>query len=225
MVKTQNHCIRCGECCIRSSPTLHVGDLHLIAEGAIARQDLYTIRNGELVWDNIMGALIVTREEMIKIREKEEGSCLYYNDADKACEIYEKRPAQCSAMACWDSERFMKVFREPKLTRKDIIKDPVLAALMGTHETKCGYAAMERHVRHIELEGDKAVAAIIQILRFDNRLRPYLSQNLNVDPKEMDFIFGRSMIDTVVMFGLKVERESDGSFYLTALPRKTGSKI
>jgi hypothetical protein len=84
---------------------------------------------------------------------------------------------------------------------------------------------MDRHVRHIGLEGDKAVAPIIQILRFDNRLRPYLSQKLDVDPKEMDFIFGRSMIDTVVMFGLKVERKSDGSFYLTTLPRKTGSKI
>ena len=225
MVKAQSHCIRCGECCIRSSPTLQEEDLHLIAEGAIARQDLYTIRKGELVWDNVMEALIVTREEMIKIREKEGGSCLYYNDADKACEIYEKRPAQCSAMACWDSTRFMKVFRAPKLARKDIIKDPVLAALMGAHESKCGYAAMERHVRHIELEGDKAVAEIIQILRFDNRLRPYLSQKLNVDPKEMDFIVGRPMTDTIVMFGLKVERESDGSFYLTALPRKSGGEL
>jgi Fe-S-cluster containining protein len=223
-MNTQTHCIRCGECCIQSSPTLQAKDLHFVEEGAIARQDLYTIRRGELVWDNVIEALVVTREEMIKIREKEEGGCIYYDAADKACKIYEERPAQCSAMACWEPARFMKVYREPKLARKDTIKDPILADLIETHESRCSYEAMEWHVKRIEMEGDKAVEAIIEILRFDNRVRPYISQKLNLDLKEMDFIFGRAMIDTVVMFGLKVEKTPDGSFYLTTLHGKTGTK-
>jgi hypothetical protein len=32
------------------------------------------------------------------------------------------------------------------------------------------------------------------------------------------------MTDTIVMFGLKVEKKPDGSFYLTTLPKKTGGK-
>jgi len=201
-----------------------VQDLYLIDEGAIARQNLYTIRKGEVAWDNVIEALIVTREEMIKIREREQGGCIYYNAADKACEIYEKRPAQCSAMACWDPERFMNVYKEPKLTRQDAIKNPVIAGLVRAHEGKCSYEAAERHVKQVEMEGDKAIEALIQILRFDDRLRPYISQKLDLDLKEMNFIFGRSMTDTIVMFGLTVEKKPDGSFYLTTLPQKTGGK-
>ena len=224
MVKTQTHCVRCGKCCIQSSPTLQAQDLHFLEGGAIARQTLYTIRRGELVWDNVLETPVVTREEMIKIRETGEGICIYYDAADKACKIYEKRPAQCSAMACWETALFLKVYRGPKLARKDTIKEPVLAGLVETHESRCSYKTMEGHVKRIEVEGDKAVEAIIDILRFDNQLRPYISQKLNLDLKEMDFFFGRPMIDTVVMFGLKVEKRQDGSFYLTKLPERTGNK-
>ena len=220
MVKARTHCIRCGECCTRSSPTLQRQDLHLIQEGSIAKQHLYSIRKGELVWDNVIEALVVTREEMIKIREKEDRSCFYYDQADKTCRIHEKRPAQCSAMACWDPERFMMVYKEPKLTRHDVIKNPALAGLVRAHESKCGYEAMEEHVKRIEMEGERAVEAIIRMLRFDHRLRPHLSQELDLDLKEMDFIFGRPMTDTIVMFGLKVEERTGGIFYLTTLPKR-----
>jgi len=199
-------------------------DLRLIEEGTIARQDLYSIRKGEMVWDNVIEALIITREEMIKIRERQGGGCIFYDAADRACKIHEKRPAQCAAMECWDPGRFMKVYKEPKITRKDVIKNPTLTGLIRAHESKCGYEAMQGHVKRIETEGDKAVEAIIQMLRFDNHLRPYLSQKLDLDLKEIDLIFGRPMTDTIVMFGLHVERRPDGVFYLTTLPKKTGSK-
>jgi hypothetical protein len=127
-------------------------------------------------------------------------------------------------MACWEPARFMEVYRQPKLARKDTIRDPVLARLIEMHEGRCSYEVMERHVKRIEMEGNKAVEAIIEILRFDDRLRPYISQKLNLDLKEMDFILGRPMIDTIVMFGLKVEKTPDGGFYLTTLPEKTGTK-
>jgi hypothetical protein len=127
-------------------------------------------------------------------------------------------------MACWDPARFMKVYQETKLTRMDAIKNPVIAGLVRAHESKCSYEAAEGHVKRVEMEGDKAVEAIIQILRFDDRLRPYLSQKLDLDLKEMDFILGRPMTDTIVMFGLKVEKRPDGNFYLTTLPKKAEGK-
>jgi hypothetical protein len=192
----------------------------MVEEGTIARRNLYTIRKGEMVRDNVIEALVVAREEMIKIREQQERGCIYYDAAPKACTIYEERPAQCSAMACWEPARFMKVYQGPKLARRDAIKDPVLVGIIEAHESRCSYKAMEGHVRRIESEGDRAVECIIEILRFDHSLRPYISQKLGLDPKEMDFIFGRPMIDTIVMFGLKVEKKPDGCFYLTTLPGK-----
>lgn len=224
MVKTRTYCIRCGECCIQSSPTLQAEDLPLVKEGTVPRQNLYAIRKGELVWDNVAEALLVAREEMVKIREREGGSCLYYDHDQRGCRIYGARPAQCSAMACWDPGRFMEVYKKPKLAREDVLENPVLVGLVRAHESKCSYDTMGKHVKRIEKAGDEAVEAIIQMLRFDHSLRPHISRKLGLDPKEMDFLFGRPMIDTVRMFGLKVERTPDGGFYLTALPPRSDGK-
>ena len=63
--------------------------------------------------------------------------------------------------------------------------------------------------------GAKAVEDLIALLRFDHELRPFVSEKMGMDFNEMDLIFGRPLTETVTMFGLKVVREPDGSFYLT----------
>jgi hypothetical protein len=40
-------------------------------------------------------------------------------------------------------------------------------------------------------------------------------KKLGIDLKETDFLFGRPLVATVSMYGLKVERQADGSFFLT----------
>jgi Fe-S-cluster containining protein len=213
----RTHCIRCGECCIRSSPTLQAEDLSLVEAGVIAVKDLYTIRRGELVWDNVIEALTIAQEEILKVKEKKGGGCIFYDGTAKACTIYEKRPAQCSAMACWDTAEFMRVYKEAKLAREDVIRDRVLLGLIEAHETRCSYEELQDHVKAIEEEGEKAVEKIIELLRFDFQMRPFLVQKLRLNPEEMDFLFGRPLVETIVMFGLKVIREPDGSFYLTRI--------
>ncbi len=213
----RTHCIRCGECCLRSSPTLQMEDMHLIRDGLIQRCDLYTIRIGELVRDNISDQLRISEKELIKIKEKDVGKgCIHYDENSKACRIYDHRPAQCAALFCWDEAEFMRVYKGPKLTRKEIIDDNILLGLMDQHEKKCSYQAVERLVRQIEAEGEKAVEGIITLLRFDLQLRPFVSEKMEIDPKEMDFVFGRPLTETITMYGLQVKREPDGSFFLTA---------
>ena len=73
----RTHCIRCGECCLSSSPTLHEKDLALVVGGSIRLEHLYTIRRGELVRDNVQGRLVPADQEMIKVREKK-GSCVFF---------------------------------------------------------------------------------------------------------------------------------------------------
>ena len=59
--------------------------------------------------------------------------------------------------------------------------------------------------------------SVIELLKFDYHLRPFISKKRGIDPLEMDFFFGRPLIDTITMFGLKVVREENGSFFLTLL--------
>ncbi|MBN2126593.1 MAG: YkgJ family cysteine cluster protein [Deltaproteobacteria bacterium] len=216
-MSSRSRCIRCGECCIRSSPTLQEEDLPLLREGPLERRHLYTIRRGELVRDPIRDALTVTGREMIKVREGrgETGGCLFYDHGERACRIYDRRPAQCAALRCWDPREFMEVWGRPKAERRDIVEDGVLLGLMEEHEVRCSYAALENRVREIPSRGAEAVDGILDLLRYDYRMRPFLAGRLGIDPAEMDFLFGRPLIETVAMFGLQVIRREDGSFFLT----------
>ncbi len=219
MERVRDHCIRCGECCLKASPTLQVEDLHLVKKDLIGKKSLYTIRMGELVRDNVREDLVVTKRELIKIREREEGKrgCIFYDDLGKACTIYENRPAQCSALKCWDPRDFVMLYRGPKLKRQDVVKDKVLSGLMAEHGRRCRYAVLEKHVKRIEVDGEEAIEKILDMLKFDFQLRPFISDKLGLNPAEMDFYFGRPLTETIAMYGLQVIREPDGSFLLTPL--------
>ena len=216
MKRPRDHCIRCGECCLRSSPSLQITDVPLVNESVIERSDLYSVRVGELVQDNIRDELKVTDTELIKVREKTSGGgCIFYDDAEKACTIYGDRPAQCRALTCWDESEFMRVHAEPKAGRKEIIHDRTLLRLIDEHEKRCAYAQLERYVKKIERDGEAAVEKILQALKFDHDIRLLIPEKLGVDSDEMDLILGRPLAETIIMFGLKVVCEPDGSFLLT----------
>jgi len=216
--KLRDHCIRCGECCLASSPTLQMADVSLVYDGLIEKGNIYTIRVGELVRDNVKGEMKVTDKEILKMREKENGKgCIYYDEDENACTIYEYRPIQCRALACWDGSEFMSVYARPKLSRRDVINDRSLLRLMAEHDKKCSYSELEKYVGQIEKEGEKAVKSILGLLKFDHKIRLLISQRLGLDPAEMDFLLGRPFTQTITMFGLTVTLEPDGSFFLTVL--------
>ena len=195
-------------------------DLDLVKRGVIIRKNLYTIRKGELVYDNIHEGLTVVPGELIKVREQaraEKGGCVYYDAAGCACAIYEQRPAQCIAMKCWDDKDFLRVYESPKPARVDIVHDNILLQLIEEHDTKCSYAVIERYVRQIDFVGEKILEKILELLRFDYHLRPFMSEKLGIDPDETDLLFGRPLMLTIRMFGLQVTREPDGTFLLTTL--------
>jgi Fe-S-cluster containining protein len=213
----RTHCIRCGECCLRSSPTLQAEDLHLIAEGVLEKKNLVTLRKGELVTDIVKNAVEPSVDEAIKVREKQgtERGCLFYEEASKTCAIYAAKPLQCTALKCWDNREILEVLGRPKLRRRDVIPDGVLFGLMKAHENKCSYTIVEDHVRRISTEGTMAVEGLLDLLKFDFHLRPFVSQKLNLPLDETDFFFGRPLAETIRSFGLQVIKEQDGSFFLT----------
>lgn len=170
-----------------------------------------------MVRDNIHRTIAITAHEMIKVKEKagDHGGCPFYDGHAKACQIYHQRPLQCVALKCWDTEDFMKAYAGSKLVRDDLIKDDILRGFVEVHEKRCSYGLLESHVRGIEKEGESAVNRIMEVLKFDFHLRPFVSRRVGISDQEMDFIFGRPMINTITMFGLKVIQESDGTFFLT----------
>lgn len=211
-------CSRCGDCCRAASPTLQVQDAVLVLEGVIPQSDLFTIRKGEWVRDNVQARLRKTRTEMLKIREKAQGGCIYYEEERSACRIYARRPAQCAALTCWDTAAFMAAYREPKAGRHHVVKEPALRHLIGEHERRCGYAAVEAAVGRIAREGRTAVEMVLEQLRFDTELRRLAVRKLPLPEDTLDFLFGRPLEETITAYGLRVIRNSDGSRLLTVGP-------
>jgi len=56
----RTHCIRCGECCLATGPSLQKSDLPLFFNHVLDGTHLYTIRKDELVRDNINDELKFT---------------------------------------------------------------------------------------------------------------------------------------------------------------------
>jgi Fe-S-cluster containining protein len=197
-------------------------DLSLLEGGRIDRGSLFTLRNREVAWDNIRGRLVAVDGERVKIREREGGGCIFYDESGRACTIYAHRPAQCAALNCWDPAEFEEVYRRPRLTRADIVSQGALLGLIEEHERRCGHDTLEQHVRGIAAKGDEALQAVLEMLRFDFHLRPLAREKLGIPPQEMDFLFGRPLVRTISRFGLEVIREPGGTFLLTTLPRGEG---
>ena len=214
MERTQ--CVRCGECCLAAGPTLQKTDSALFFDNTVQRTHLYTIRKGELVSDNIHDALKFSDQELIKLRERETGKgCILYDGAKKACTIYDERPSQCRAFACWDDGEFNAVFSQAKANREDIIRDPNLLRLITAHEKTCDYQVISDYVKQIRQEGDAAIMEVLKILQYDQKIRLLTKGKLGIDTLEMDLLYGRPLTKTIFMFGLKVMPEADGSFLLT----------
>ena len=181
-----------------------------------------TLRKGEFVTDPVNGAVGPAAHEGIKIKEKKgtERGCIFYDGTAKACTIYDDRPFQCVALKCWDTTEILEVLARPKLKRHDLLGEGVLFELIAKHEERCSYAVLEDLVRRIAAEGDKAVNGIIDLLKFDYYLRPFVSEKLNISVDETDFLFGRPLVDTITAYGLRVRLEPDGSFFLTKVSEK-----
>ena len=85
---------------MKGGPTLHEEDAVLFSNGVLNKADVYTLRIGEVA-RNIDDTLMVIQQEMIKIKgQGESWSCLFYDDDENACKIYDHRPAECRALQC-----------------------------------------------------------------------------------------------------------------------------
>lgn len=215
----RTHCIRCGTCCLKGGPTLHLEDRDLLAKGIIKRADLYTIREGETVFDNIRGNASALAGEIIKIKGQGKGySCIFYDEGQKGCRIYANRPVECCVLKCWDTKDIKAVSGKNRLARKDLIPpDNPVAQLIAAHEQRCSYLAIEKLIERIGgPDANEALDKIIEQLQFDHHLRSVVVERSPLANEEMDFLFGRPLATTIKMFGLQV-RQKDKGFLLTPI--------
>ena len=211
------YCVRCGECCLHGSPSLHLEDAALVIEGILSPQDLYTLRKGERAKLYAEGKLGMVRHEAIKIKEKEEnGQCIFYLEKGRECAIYQPRPLQCQLQQCWDPESLKELYNKEKLSRRYLLKeDEAKLKLISVHDERCKPEELDALFSSIDQGGDEtALDRILEILRYDTTFRALLTEKGAFRVEELDFFFGRSMQEIVRAYGMRVDRHEDGTYHL-----------
>jgi len=211
------YCVRCGECCRRGSPSLHLEDLGLWSQGLLSPRDLVTLRKGELVHLNIEGRVGPLSEELVKIKpHPETGHCRFYRDQDCSCSIYEHRPLQCRVQACWAPGSLEELWRTPKLARRDLVRDDEkMLELMQAHDGRCAPDKLDAACRQWHESGRQdAMDRILDQLRYDTALRALVVGRLAIAEEELEFFFGRSLLQLVRAYGLRVDQDGDGTYRL-----------
>ncbi|KJR43518.1 Uncharacterized protein MCHI_000580 [Candidatus Magnetoovum chiemensis] len=214
--QAQVECNKCGECCVKGSPTLHISDAQLLKEGTLTYNDIFTIRIGELVYNNIEDEFITIDYEVIKVKEKPNSrTCIFLDENSKICTIYDKKPMQCSAFECWNPQRFMDMYSQEKLTREHLlINNKTLMDIVNTHDERCSYDKLTRIVLQIR-EGKDLVNDVFEIINYDKRIRDIIAEKLGVPVDYIPVLFGRPVVDTIIMYGYKAEEDKDGNLNLT----------
>jgi Fe-S-cluster containining protein len=206
-------CVQCGECCRKGSPTLHLEDLDLLQQGKIPWNQLITLRAGEPAYSPFDEKPFLVLTEYIKLREKRGSqTCIFLDDRTSLCSIYRDRPLQCRAQACWDAKPAKQLSSLPYLSRNDIFGEvELLRNIIAEHDLRCSFEKLSEAFSNLTGSDESTVARILEQLAFEDHYRNFFKEQLNIPEDTLDLVFGRSFIELVPLFGLRVVTEPDGS--------------
>jgi Fe-S-cluster containining protein len=167
-------CRRCGICCKKGGPSFHSEDKFLIEEGFILSKYLYTIRIGERVYDNVKGRLLPTDSEIIKIRGKNgTWTCVFFDERENRCDIYENRPTECRVLKCWDTREIEKIYCKNRLTRKELLSEVKgLWELIEDHESRCSHLMLNQLLKEADIRKEE----IRLMLAYDKEIHKALKK-------------------------------------------------
>lgn len=221
-----HQCRQCGTCCRKGGPALHRQDAPLLTSGVLQLQDLCTLRSGELVRDASNDAVVPLPEEIVKIAapfgsRPDDWTCRFLTE-DSRCFIHETAPAECRALFCDDPKALIEMHGQDRLDRRSILellKAPAwLADSVEAHESRCNYAALIELASHLEKQ-EAARRALVEVVEYDRAFRDIMMEKGRVRPEMLDFLFGRPLMNTVIMFGIDARANADGSITLVQTTR------
>jgi hypothetical protein len=114
-------------------------------------------------------------------------------------------------LRCWDTREIEKIYSKNRLTRKDLISNVEgLWDLIEDHQKRCSYEKLTLFINSFKKhKNDKALKGILDIIKYDVKIRELVVQKGGLDPEMTDFIFGRPITETIRMYGFKLKKQGD----------------
>jgi len=198
-------CRRCGQCCLKGGPALHLEDLPLIVAGVLKRAHLVTLRVGEPVHENVAGKVAELDSEIVKIAGSGVGfACRFHDREGKACLIHENRPSECRALFCEDTSGIEALYARDRLTRADIMDTGGgLWELVAFHDQAFPAAMAAALARQASDGRRRALETLGELVEAEQSFRRAFLERTGATPEELDFYFGRSLARICAPFGVK----------------------
>ncbi len=218
VTETQVQCNRCGVCCRKGGPAFHLADKELLEKGLIQTANVYTIRKGEPIYDNVKDTTTTAETDIIKIKGSENSwACFYLNSEDNSCQVYETRPLECRSLKCWDTRDIENVYRVDRLERRDLVSGVEgLWQFIEDHQQDCSYQKISQLLESGQgkLEGE-AKETVLEMIKYDLAVRPMIIKQGQLDPNLIDFLLGRPLIETIGLFGLDIQKKGNSYIFKT----------
>lgn len=212
IMKTE--CEKCGTCCERGGPALHVQDRDLLAAGSFGFADVVTIRKGEMVVQLDTGKPETTEVELIKFKGRDGQWCCRFLDPEaRTCTIYEHRPQSCRLMKCWDPEEVMAIAGQKLLSRFDLIaEDDPLLPLVRLHDQQCVLPDMVEIAVQLGKpeEREPTLAGLKGMVEKDLMFRTVAIDQFRLSVDLELFYFGRPLFQLLLPLGVTAAETADG---------------
>jgi Fe-S-cluster containining protein len=206
-------CRQCGTCCRKGGPALHGEDRFLVENGRLPLSALETLRQGQLVRDNVSNELIILDSDIIKIKGAGGiSACTFLSSANR-CEIYDSRPRECRLLQCWNTGPLTQAYSRNRLTRQELIgKIGYLWDLVQTHQIRCDYARIYHLIRSFR---SSAIPANVppelgEILSYDIHIRELITQTSPQLRSQMPFLLGQPLTTSLIPQGLQITSTDGG---------------
>ena len=211
-------CDRCGTCCTKGGPALHVEDSPLLRDKLLKSEHLITIRKGEPAFSPAADNPEPVVSEIVKIKGKgNTWTCLFYEGKDSGCAIYAHRPIECSLLKCWDTADLENVAGKDLLSRFDIIdQDDPLLSFIKDHEEKCSLENLGALLSRLQDDTNKmqALNKLKGLVNTDLMLRTQACEKLQLSLQLELFFFGRPLFKILEELGITMHSQN-GVFRLS----------
>ena len=214
ILKTE--CERCGTCCMKGGPALHIEDKKLFLQEIIGREYLITIRKGEPVFSLEESKPEWAKTEIIKLKgNHSEWSCIFYDRKSFSCSIYQHRPLECILLKCWDTVELKAIAGKSLLSRFDIISshEPIISYI-HKHEKECSLEILAQlSIKQNDKINKTTLAELTEMVNKDLAFRSEALKHFNLNLDLELFYFGRPLFKILSQFAL-IPREINGKIIL-----------
>ena len=202
------HCTRCGICCKKGGPSLHLEDKEILLAGHIGRESLITIRKGELAVFPHNERPEPIEKELVKIAGKGKGwVCCFYDEEESSCTIYAHRPLECRLLKCWDTAQLLSVIGKDTITRADILsEDAPVMRFIEAHEKECSVMMAEDLISLLLEKNDdpESIAKLTALVHRDLAMRSRAISEFGLSLGAELFILGRPLFKVLSSRGFQL---------------------